>query len=121
MPDYLDSQYNRINTDVYSYIEDTNLKYFYLENKLNEFEFTKEELNNFASTFCNIILENTSLTNITDVQNLIYKQVLEFYRNKGKDNTSIMLDLIFNNLHTLCTKLSDAIHPVSYLITAFIL
>lgn len=97
MPDYLDSQYNRINTDVYSYIEDTNLKYFYLENKLNEFEFTKEELNNFASTFCNIILENTTLTNITDVQNLIYKQVLEFYRNKGKDNTSIMLDLIFNN------------------------
>ena len=97
MPDLLDGQYNRINTEVYTFVADTNLRYFYLENKLQVFEFSKEELNNFASTFCDIILTNTTFTNITDVQNLIYKQVLEFYRNKGKDDTSIMLDLIFNN------------------------
>ena len=128
MPDYLDVQYNRINTDVYSYIADTNLRYFYLENKLNEFEFTKEQLNNFASTFCDIILENTTFTNITDVQNLIYKQVLEFYRNKGKDATSIMLDLIFNNSTVLtpissgtgvcCTTTSDGESTTSSATTA---
>ena len=97
MPDYFDGQYNRINTDIYTHVADTNLRYFYLENKLSDFAFTKEELNNFASTFCDIILSNTTFTDITDVTNLIYKQVLEFYKNKGKDNTSIMLDLIFNN------------------------
>ena len=106
MPDIIDGQYNRINTDKYSYIVDTNLRYFYLANKINDSEFTKEELNNFASTFCDIILENTAFTDITDVTNLIYKQVLEFYRNKGKDNTSIMLDLIFNN----STVLSPAVN-----------
>lgn len=100
-PDYLDTQYNRINTEVYGDIQDTNIRYFYLYNKIQDFEFTKEELDNFASTFCNIILEETTLTNITDTTNLIYKYVLEFYANKGKDNTSVILDLIFSNTSLL--------------------
>ncbi len=33
----------------------------------------------------------------------------------------LAFDLIFNNLHILCTKLSDTTKPVSHLIPAFIL
>ena len=33
----------------------------------------KDELNNFVSTFCTIILENTTFKDITDTKNLIYK------------------------------------------------
>ena len=107
-PDYFDQQYNRIITDIYQNIEDTNIKYFYLLNQLNDFNFTIDELNNFISTFCTIILENTKFTNITDTKNLIYKKVLEYYQKNGKDDTSIVLDLIFNN-----TILSSGTNPSS--------
>lgn len=108
MQDYFDSQYNRINNDLYEDIDDTNLQYYYLLNQLNEFNFTKEELNNFVSTFCTIILENTSFTDIVDTTNLIYKQVLEYYQKNGKDETSIILDLIFNNTILSSTGISSS-------------
>ena len=104
--DYFDSQYNKINTDIYSDIDDTDLKYFYFLNKLNTFTFTEDELKNFISTFCGIILDETTFTDITDTKNLIYKQVLEYYRNNGKDSTSTILDLVFNN--TLLTTSSNS-------------
>lgn len=97
MQDYFDYQYNRINIDIYEDINDTDLRYFYLMNKLVDFDFDIEELNNFVSTFCGIILDETTFTDITDTKNLIYKQVLQYYRNNGKDDTSIVLDLIFNS------------------------
>jgi len=97
MQDYFDTQYNRINSSIYEDIEDTDLRYYYLMNKLNDFTFDIEELNNFVSTFCGIILDETTFTDITDTKNLIYKQVLQYYRNNGKDDTSIVLDLIFNS------------------------
>ena len=97
MQDYFDIQYNRINTNIYEDIEDTDLRYYYLMNKLIDFEFTLDELNNFVSTFCTIILDETTFTDITDTKNLIYKKVLEYYQGNGKDDTSIVLDLIFNN------------------------
>ena len=97
MQDYFDSQYNRINTDIYSDIDDTSLYYFYRINKLQDFNFTLDELKNFVSTFCGIILDNTTFTDITDTKNLIYKKVLEYYRSNTQDSTSIILDLIFNN------------------------
>lgn len=97
MQDYFDTQYNRINSSIYEDIEDTDLRYYYLMNKLIDFDFTVDELNNFISTFCGIILDETTFTDITDTKNLIYKQVLQYYRNNGKDDTSIVLDLIFNS------------------------
>ena len=97
MQDYFDTQYNRINTNIYEDIEDTDLRYYYLMNKLIDFEFTLDELNNFVSTFCTIILDETTFTDITDTKNLIYKKVLEYYQGNGKDDTSIVLDLIFNS------------------------
>lgn len=97
MQDYFDSQYHLINTNIYENIDDTSLYYFYRINQLQNFEFTLDEFNNFVSTFCGIILDNTTFTNITDTKNLIYKKVLEYYRNNTKDDTSIVLDLIFNN------------------------
>lgn len=97
LPDYFDDQYNRINEILYIDVADTNLRYFYDINKIKDFEFTIEELKNFVSTFCGIILDNTKFTNIVDTKNLIYKYVLEYFRNNLKDNTSIALDLIFNN------------------------
>ena len=95
--DYFDSQYNKINTDIYSDIDDTDLHYFYFLNKLQDFNFSEDQLKNFVSTFCGIILDETTFTNIVDTKNLIYKQVLEYYRNNGNDNTSTILDLVFNN------------------------
>lgn len=96
-PDYFDSQYNRINTNIFEDIDDTNLKYFYMLNQLKDFTYDINELNNFVSTFCTIILENTTFKDITDTKNLIYKKVLEYYQGNGKDDTSIVLDLIFNS------------------------
>lgn len=95
--DYFDSQYNKINTDIYSDIDDTDLHYFYFLNRLKDFNFSEDQLKNFVSTFCGIILDETTFTNIVDTKNLIYKQVLEYYRNNGNDNTSTILDLVFNN------------------------
>lgn len=97
MQDYFDTQYNRINTGIYEDIEDTDLRYYYLMNKLIDFDFTIDELNNFVSTFCTIILDETTFKDITDTKNLIYKKVLEYYQGNGNDDTSIVLDLIFNN------------------------
>ena len=97
MHDYFDTQYNRINSETYIDIQDTDLHYYYMLNKLNEFEFTLDELKNFVSTFCTIILDNTKFTDIVDTKNLIYKNVLEYWKNNGNDDTSIMLNLIFNN------------------------
>ena len=115
MQDYFDTQYNRINSDIYFDISDTDLHYYYMLNKLNSFELTLEELKNFVKTFCTIILENTSFKDITDTKNLIYKQVLEYWKNNGSDDTSVMLDLIFNNTmfiddgvaSTCCTNLQN--------------
>ena len=115
MQDYFDSQYNRINNDIYVDISDTDLHYYYMLNKLNEFELSIDELKNFVKTFCTIILENTQFTDITDTKNLIYKHVLEYWSNNGNDDTSIMLNLIFNNTmfiddgvaSTCCTNLQN--------------
>lgn len=95
--DYMDSQYNRINIDKYIDVADTDIKYYLNINKLKDFHFTKEELDNFVSTFCTIILDNTTLTDITDINNTIYKSVLEYYQKNGKDDVAVVMDLIFNN------------------------
>lgn len=121
MQDYFDYQYNRINQNIYTDIDDTNLRYFYLMNQLNSFNFELDELNNFVSTFCTIILDNTTFTEITDTKNLIYKQVLKYYQGNGKDDTSIVLDLIFNNTllsssnstSTCCNNLTNTVNSIS--------
>ena len=95
--DYFDHQYNKINSNEYSDIDDTNLHYFYRLNKFTTYEFDEDALKNFISTFCGIILDETTFANIVDTKNLIYKQVLEYYRNNGQDEMTNVLNLIFNN------------------------
>lgn len=97
MEDYIDDSFNRINLNVYTDIVDTNLGYFNMLNKLIDFTFSQEELMNFCSTFCSIILDYTTLDNISDIKNQIYKYVLEYWKNHGKDDVSIALDLVLNS------------------------
>ena len=96
-PDLLDESFNLINTDKFTTVADTDLRYYYLLNQLQNSTFSADELNSFVKTFCRIILDNTSLTDFSDVNNLIYKNVLNYYANGGTDDALVMLNLILNN------------------------
>lgn len=123
MDDYIDDSFNRINSNVYTDIVDTNLAYFNMLNKLIDMSYSEEELLNFCSTFCSIILDYTTLDNIIDTKNQIYKYVLEYWKNHGKDDTSIALDLILgstilntSNSSTSCCNSSSTVNSLSTLL-----
>ena len=103
-PDLMDSQYNIINTDSYTTVADTNLRYYYTLNQFKGTSFTEEELKSFVKTFCNIILDNTTLDDFSDINNVIYKAVLKYYANGGTDDTVTMLNLILNNSSLIGTS-----------------
>lgn len=102
-PDFIGNQFDLINTDNYQTVADTNLAYFYSLNKLIDSSLSEEELKNFMRTFCNIILENTTLTDFSDINNIIYKNVLTYYGNGGTDDTVTMLNLILNGSSLVST------------------
>ena len=97
-PDLLDSQFNIINLDKYDTIADTNLYYFWRLNNLIDSTLTPEELNSFVKTFCKIILDNTEFDDFSDIKNLIYKMVLNYYANGGNDDTVIALNLLLGSI-----------------------
>ena len=102
MPNYLSFDFNI--TEDYILLDDStisynNYKYFYLKNKLLELKYSEDELNNFYSTFFNIILFYAVLSDadMLKTNNQIYKKVIEYYRNFQVDNTLISLELLLNN------------------------
>lgn len=67
LEDYLIFSNNRIKLnpiwngeDISVYSEYNSLQYYFNKNKMNTYEFTEDELDNFYKTFCGIILEKTT-------------------------------------------------------------
>lgn len=77
-----------------------NINYFYRRNIVIESDYTEDEINNFYSTFCKVILnaaDGRGIQNADTLKNQIYKAVLEFWANGGTDETNIGLNLILNS------------------------
>ena len=98
--DYLNGDY-----EVTQYWEalDDKLKYYsnfrYFQNKnenMDTNQFSEDELDNLYSTFCGIILSQTTITDnkLAETMNNIYKRVLEYYRGFQSDSTSAGLAVI---------------------------
>ena len=108
LPNYLDN-YGLIQTKYWRdlsgevYSDYTNLEYFMEKNNLTNNTYSEDELNNFYSTFCAIILKYTKITDdqLLEGNNPIYKLVLEYYKNFKSDCGSNALDLILGSQYTL--------------------
>lgn len=102
MPNYLDRGF--IVTEDFEELESSkisydNYKYFYLKNKISEFSYSEDELNNLYSTFFSIILYYAVLSESDTLKtsNQIYKKVIEYYTNFQVDDTLISLELMLNS------------------------
>ena len=108
LPNYLDN-YGQIQTKYWKdlsnepYADYTDLDYFMEKNNLVNNTFSDDELNNFYSTFCEIILKYTKIDNerLMSGNNPIYKLVLEYYKNFKNDCGSNAIDLILNSGYTV--------------------
>ena len=110
LPDYLD-HYGLIQTKYWKpltgeiYEDYNNLDYFNQKNHLLTNVFSEDELNNFYSTFCSLILEYTRIPNdiLSESQNQIYNLVLNYFKNFKSDDGSNALSLILNSGYTTQT------------------
>lgn len=108
LPNYLD-YYGHIQTKYWKdlsgemYENYNNLEYFNEKNNLLNNVYSDDELNNFYSTFCSIILEFTKIKDTDEYytsQNQIYDLVLNYYKNFQSDSGSSALELILNSGYT---------------------
>ena len=103
LPNYLDGDY--VVTQYWEQLPDelknyTDFKYFYNKNiALENNSYDSSQLDNLYSTFFNIILKQCIVDEekINEKQNIIYKQVMEYFANFMVDSTSIGINLILNN------------------------
>lgn len=95
LPDYI-LNYNINDTYFEVNSDDTIYKYLVYKNNLIGKTFTETELKNFYSTFCKLILNNTSYISVT-TQDKIYEKVLKYFSNFQYDETSVGLQLILTN------------------------
>lgn len=109
LPNYLDS-YGNIQTQYWNNLEGEifkdykNLPYFNEKNKLIDNEYSEDELNNFYSNFCKIILEYTKIDESgkeNEGLNPVYKLVLEYFKNFQNDCASSSLSMILNSQYTI--------------------
>lgn len=137
VPDYyLFEQFINIDTD--EYITGFNINYYELDemlnihykdfSNLNTFEiyneighkYTEDELKNFYQTFCSIIIKyNKDDFSIDEIQNIIYKKVLEYFANGQSDEGLTNLKLILNNTLLSNNKSSCACQEISSNVTAY--
>lgn len=94
LPDYIIDL--KPNENDYESLDNINIEYYLKLNEINNFEFNIEELNNFYITFCNIILDNAYINDISN-EYYIYKTVLEYWANGGTDMASTNISLILNS------------------------
>lgn len=98
LPDLLiDLEPNIVNYNLYDDV--VNIDYYDKLNKINQFTFSTEELDNFYITFAKIILENTQFSDFSDNKDYIYKTVLEYWSNGGIDNASSSINLILGSTY----------------------
>ena len=109
LPNYLD-KYGFIQTQYWNdlsgeiFKDYTNLPYFSEKNKLTNNEYSEEELNNFYSNFCKIILEYTTIGESgkeNEGNNPIYSLVLNYYKNFQNDCASSALAMVLGTAYTV--------------------
>ena len=106
LPNYLDENGFRtkywmdLSNDPYK--DYTNLDYFNEKNKLLTNTFSEDELNNFYSTFCGLILKHTKISDETRASgnNPIYDLVLHYYANFKNDSGSDAIAMILGSLYS---------------------
>jgi len=112
LPNYLD-EYGFIQTQYWYdlsgevFKDYNNLDYFNEKNNLlSELTYTDDELNNFYSTFCKIILENTRIPDDLKLtpQNQIYELVLNYFKGFKSDCGSNAIAMILNSGYSAVTK-----------------
>lgn len=83
----------------------TNLDYFNEKNKILNYVFSEDQLNNFYSTFCTLILEHTKISDDTRASgnNPIYDLVLHYYQNFKNDSGSDAISMILGSLYSNST------------------
>ena len=104
LPDYLDT-FGQLRTEYWKpltgelYEDYNNIEYFNEKNNMLTNKFSEDELNNFYSTFCSIILKYTKITDnlLLDSRNQIYNLVLNYFKNFKSDEGSNALSLILNS------------------------
>jgi hypothetical protein len=79
-----------------------NIEYYEKLNKINNSQFTKDELDNFYITFCKFILDNTMLDIYTE-NNYIYLSVLQYYANGKTDYAQTGLITMLNSAYGAVT------------------
>ena len=110
LPDYLDT-FGQLRTEYWKpltgelYEDYNNLEYFNEKNNMLTNKFSEDELNNFYSTFCSIILKYTKITDnlLIDSRNQIYSLVLNYFKNFKSDEGSNALSLILNSGYSTIT------------------
>ena len=89
----------------------TNLEYFNKKNILVNNHYSEDELRNFYSGLCNIILENTEIEKNVEIynkqKNQKYDLVIKYFANSQVDNTSIALNLILNSSYNTITTTNN--------------
>ena len=84
------------------------LEYFNERNKILTNTFSEDELKNFYSTFCGLILKHTKISDdkLSEGNNMTYKQVLTYFANFKNDAGSNAIATILNSLYTTNTSKS---------------
>jgi len=108
LPNYL-NEFGQIQTQYWKdltgeiYQDYNNLEYFNEKNHLLNNTYSDDELNNFYSTFCSLILEYTKIPEdvLVDSRNQIYNLVLNYYKNFKSDYGSNALSLILNSGYSI--------------------
>ena len=108
LPDYL-NKYGFIQTEYWDdlsgeeFKDYQNLEYFNEKNNILNNTLSEDELNNFYSTFCSIILEYTKISEnkLIEGNNQIYNLVLNYYKNFQSDNASSSLEIVLNSGYTI--------------------
>lgn len=96
LPDFLiDLEPNVTYYSVYN--SETNIEYYNKLNAINDFTFSKEELDNFYITFAGIILDNTELNDFSDNKNYLYNTVLNYWRNGAVDAASSSINMVLGS------------------------
>lgn len=97
LPNYIDNYW--LNVDYFNNIDNFNtLNYYIKKNSYLDYVFTEDELHNFYSTFCSIILL-ISVYNPTTNIDMIYKRTLEYFRYFKSDEAAIGITLILGSLY----------------------
>ena len=103
LPNYLDAESNIQEPWLQltkSEENNSDLSVYLTSNEIGQLE-NQYDITVFYSSFCQVILEKSTINiNATDLNNLKYKRVLEYFANNKSDEASILISLILGTKYT---------------------